>query len=79
MGTKILGKVVNLSAALIILVAFAAISFAQSDYGSITGFVRDPSGAVIPNATVTMRDEGTGAERKTTTNESGYYAVTMFR
>src|ERR1035437_2251963 len=50
-------------------------SFAQSDLGSISGFVRDPSGAVIPGAKVTLQNQ-TGLERQTTTNESGYYMVT---
>jgi hypothetical protein len=50
--------------------------FAQSDLGSITGFVKDPTGAVIPNSTVTVRNEATGAERKATTNEAGSFTVT---
>ena len=33
---------------------------AQSDYGNITGFVHDPTGASIPNASVTVHDEATG-------------------
>src|SRR5689334_12255955 len=54
----------------------ACIAFAQSDLGSISGFVKDPSGAVVPNAQVTVKNEATGLERKTNTNESGYYTVT---
>ena len=27
---------------------FSSSSYAQSDYGSITGFAKDPSGAVVP-------------------------------
>src|SRR5690242_9583938 len=49
---------------------------AQSDLGTITGFVRDPSGAIIPSAKVTVRNEATGTERIATTNESGFYTVT---
>jgi len=50
--------------------------FAQSDYGSISGFSKDPSGAVVPKAKVTIRNEGTREERTTSTNDSGYYVVT---
>src|SRR5258708_17575739 len=60
-----------------LLVALASLAlFAQSDLGSITGFVKDPSGSVIPNATVTVRNEATGAQRKAPTNESGSFTVT---
>ncbi len=45
-------------------------------YGSISGFAKDPSGAVVPKAKVTIRNEGTREERTTSTNESGYYVVT---
>ncbi len=49
--------------------------FAQSDTASITGFVRDPSGGVVPNANVVITNEATGAERRAVTNESGYYII----
>jgi Carboxypeptidase regulatory-like domain len=62
-------------AALLFALASLAL-FAQSDLGSITGFVKDPTGAVIPNATVTVRNEATGSERKATTNEAGSFTVT---
>src|SRR5437764_3222018 len=48
---------------------------AQSDLGKISGFVKDPSGATIANAKLTIRNN-TGVERQTTTNESGYYVIT---
>jgi hypothetical protein len=50
--------------------------FAQSDVGTITGFAYDPAGAAIPNAAVTVSNEATGAERKVTTNQDGFYSVT---
>src|SRR5215469_738952 len=46
---------------------------AQSDNGSIVGFVKDASGAVVPGAKVTAKSEATGVERQTITNDSGYY------
>src|SRR5579864_2364549 len=60
-----------------ILVCFSlSVAFAQSDLGSISGFVKDPSGAVVPKAQVVVKNEATGTERRTNTNESGYYTVT---
>ena len=58
-----------------ILICFSVSSFAQSDLGTISGFVKDPTGAVIPNAKVTGRNVS-GLERTATTNESGYYTIT---
>jgi hypothetical protein len=54
----------------------ASLAFAQSDLGSISGFVKDPSGAVVAKAQVTVKNEATGTERRATTNESGFYTVT---
>jgi hypothetical protein len=39
----------------------------------LQGFVRDPTGAPIPNARVTVRNEETGTSRTTTTNAQGLY------
>ena len=54
-------------------IALIAPVFAQFDSGQISGFVRDESGAVVPGAVVVARNEGTGEERRTTTNADGYY------
>jgi hypothetical protein len=57
--------------------AASAVLLAQSDLGTISGFVRDPSGATVPNAKITVRNQNqAGSERVVTTNESGYYTVT---
>ena len=58
-----------------ILLCFSASLFAQSDFGSIQGFVKDPSGATIPAAKITARNQA-GIERQTSTNESGYFTIT---
>jgi hypothetical protein len=47
----------------------------QSDLGTISGFVKDPSGAVVPDAKVTVRNQS-GIERTVNTNESGFYIIT---
>jgi hypothetical protein len=42
---------------------------------SVGGVVQDPSGAVIPKASVEFRNQDTGIRRQTTTNGEGYYHV----
>ena len=48
---------------------------AQSVYGSIFGTVSDKSGAVIPNATITVTDEAKGTVVTVTSNGAGDYSV----
>lgn len=43
--------------------------------GTLTGSVTDPSGAVIPNATVTATNEGTGVATARPTNAEGIYTI----
>lgn len=50
-----------------------AAAYAQLDNGSITGTLRDSSGAVIPNATVTIRNVATGVKSTLKTNQDGVY------
>jgi len=47
--------------------------FSQVDTGSISGTVKDSSGAVIPGATVTLTSEGTGISTTTTSGSAGEY------
>ena len=37
--------------------------------------MRDPSTGTVPNASVVIKNEATGIERRTTTNEDGYYII----
>ena len=48
--------------------------FAQQTLGGITGDVTDPSGSVIPGATVTVLDEQTALSRAATSNGAGTYS-----
>ena len=42
--------------------------------GTIAGTVTDATDAVIPGATVQLKDEGTGLQKQTVTNDSGSFA-----
>lgn len=48
---------------------------AQNASGTLTGTVGDPSGAVIPGATVTMKNDQSGDERRTVTNNDGFFSI----
>ena len=63
--------------ALLLLSVFlgTGVVFAQSVLGSISGTVRDSSGAVVPNAKLVMRRVETNAERTANADGSGNYNV----
>ncbi len=41
--------------------------------GEVAGTITDPSGAVVPNAKVTLKSNETGQSQTATTNSNGYY------
>ena len=43
--------------------------------GSIVGAVTDPTGAVVANATVTVKNKATGKESTTTTTDNGNFNI----
>jgi hypothetical protein len=55
---------------------FTSTAFSQSDYGSIGGFVKDSSGAVIPKVKVSVKNEANGQIVTGVTNDAGYYVAT---
>ncbi|HEX8292681.1 MAG TPA: TonB-dependent receptor [Pyrinomonadaceae bacterium] len=46
---------------------------AQVNNASVTGLVTDTTGAVVPNASVTLRNKATNVETTASTDSSGYY------
>src|SRR5512133_1742513 len=67
---KSLLRVLLLTSALLIPAFQAA---AQSSSTSLRGLVRDPSGALIPSATLTLKDTGTGLEKITKSAADGSF------
>lgn len=61
------------------LILLALPVWAQKDTGSIVGTVKDPSGAVVANAKVTIEDVEHGQTSSATTNPEGEFVVTPLR
>ncbi len=60
---------------LILLLAFCSLLLSQSGRGTITGTVKDSSGAVVLGARVTVTNAATGQAFNLTTNASGDYTA----
>ena len=58
---------------LLALVFLAGHLRAQGERGAITGVIRDASGAVVPNAEVTILNKATGVEDKAVSTDVGLY------
>lgn len=61
--------------AVALLVLLPASLKAQSTNGTLTGTVADASGAVIPGADVLLKNVSSGDERKTVTNNDGFFSI----
>src|SRR5438094_7931895 len=59
---------------LIALLLAPKAALAQSD-ARVSGTVRDPQGASVPNAQVLVKNDKTGEERKITSNTQGYFLL----
>ncbi|HYI95974.1 MAG TPA: carboxypeptidase regulatory-like domain-containing protein [Bryobacteraceae bacterium] len=71
-----MSKFLSVAAAFLLLAAaLPRKTFSQTLYGSIVGTVQDQSGAVIPNATITVTNKGTNQAVDTKTDEGGRYTV----
>src|SRR3984885_5525655 len=71
-------KMKRLLSILMILFAAVTLSYGQAtsvNGGSIQGSITDPSGATVPDATVTILDVDTASVKTTTTDKAGFYSV----
>jgi len=65
----------RLFAVLIAVLCLAAIGYAQTDTARVVGTITDTTGAVLPNANVTITEVTTGRVVTTTSNGTGEYAA----
>ena len=73
-------SVLSLMIALLLTMVASLPMAAQSlTSGDVSGVVTDPSGAVVPNATVTVKSAETGATQTATTNAQGVYRVSLLK
>lgn len=67
----------RLAARLSLMAIFiAAVAFGQTTSQQISGIVKDPSGAIVPAAKVTIRQTETNLTRQVTAADSGYFVIT---
>ena len=73
--TRYLGILRNFLVALAVCFCFGSIAVGQTVTGTVQGTVTDTNGAVVPNATIVIRNVDTGQERTVTTNGDGFYVA----
>jgi hypothetical protein len=75
-GKTVLVLLLSICLATILTLPAAAQSVTSGD---IAGTVTDPSGAVVPNATVVVKSSETGATQSTKTNAQGAYRLSFLK
>ena len=60
-------------AALLVLLAFSTAAFGQATGGSVTGQAVDQNGAVIPDITITLKNDATGQVLNAQTSDNGAF------
>jgi hypothetical protein len=75
-GKGVFKAFIAFGAAIVLLAClFAAMPASAQEAGTILGVVKDPSGAVIPNATVTIMNVDTTVSRTATTGPDGAFRI----
>ncbi len=71
-----IGKSVLMASVLLVSLSFTTgLAWSQADTGSISGVVRDPSGGVLPSATITATNVATAVARTVQSATDGTYTV----
>ena len=75
MNLKAVKSIMRAVSLLTIAFIMTVAAIAQSNTGSITGIITDSTGAVVPNATVNVINQGTNERRTVQTDDEGRYEV----
>src|SRR5213080_212837 len=70
---KTLRLIRTLLSSILVAVMLTPAAWPQGSTATVSGTVRDQSGAVIPTAAVTLTNSATNVTSKTKTNETGFY------
>jgi hypothetical protein len=73
MSSRAFHSLIRIAGAAVLFVVFSTAALWASVGGSISGTVKDPSGNVVPNAQVTVRETGTEISHISHTDGKGYY------
>src|SRR6266496_2371757 len=65
------------SFSVLLLLVFTSFAVAQTGQGVVTGTVLDPAGAAVPNANVTLTNEGTSIKQETKSSDDGTYRFSL--
>src|SRR5262245_37826814 len=76
MCSDLRSKLLSVALTVVVITAFSCLAYGQTETGQLTGTIYDATGAVIPNAKITVKSTTTGLERQTTSGSSGTYAIT---
>src|SRR6185436_11483583 len=63
----------------VLIFGVSAFAFAQSATSEVNGVVKDPTGAVIPGATIHLIDAATKTETTSTTTNEGTFVIPNVR
>ena len=66
-------------ATIALVAAWSVSGLAQTDQGKLRGTVRDQSNAFVAGAKVTVKNERTGQERTTISNDQGFFLIDLLR
>ena len=62
-----------------LLFTLTGAAYAQTTFASITGTVTDPTGSVVPNATITATNVETNIKTSATSNDAGNYTLAQIK
>jgi len=68
-------SIIFLTSAFVLILCIGLSAFSQETTGGLQGTVKDPQGAVVPGATLTITGVSVGFNRTITADQSGYFRI----